>query len=310
MPAAMVNCRTNSVYDHCLSVVIHSNYPGIGRSLGLSTRLTSVQYRRHCRVGCSGTAYIMYARGASEIYRRPLAEAEGSDYGQVGVTSLQYTQSETDGKRSEALQQPSIPPDTCCQLNPSKPASGLFCRQTRNRRRSQWYGGCKRSARRVTGLKHGGKRHCQSLKGHVWINDRDLDGWVIGVFRAVELCTQLHNYFTGVQDCSMATLDDSESMVHHLILNQKVKGKLCLGKRQWEWCRMRCCAIATHRSVWATKRLNVSMINSIWAWWNLMYFHNHYLSKHIISAYCAQRHLWLASLVPEVWCLICYESQS
>jgi len=37
----------------------------------------------------------------------------------------------------------------------------------------------------------------------------------------VEFYTQLRNYITGVRDCSMTTLNDNESVVHHLILNQK-----------------------------------------------------------------------------------------
>lgn len=58
----------------------------------------------------------MYARGATAICRRPLAVAAESDYGQVGVTSLPYTQSETDGKTSQALQDPTIPPDTLLSI--------------------------------------------------------------------------------------------------------------------------------------------------------------------------------------------------
>jgi len=87
------------------------------------------------------------------ICRRPLAAGgEGSDYGQVGVTSLQ-TDGRTDtkwGPTERATQgsgaggllletdwsrrfPPPPPPIACCQLNPSKRASGLFCRPTRNR---------------------------------------------------------------------------------------------------------------------------------------------------------------------------------
>jgi len=81
------------------------------------------------------TAYIMYARGATVIRSRPLAAAAGSDYGQVGVTSLQsstHKVRQTEGRLERGRGSPSlrIP---CCQLNPSKRASGLFCPPTRNR---------------------------------------------------------------------------------------------------------------------------------------------------------------------------------
>jgi len=110
VPAAIVNCRKNC--EQSLSVVIYSNYPGIGG-------LVFLLGWRPCRTGGdvgSSSAYIMYARGATAICRRPLAEAAESDYGQVGVTSLQYTESETDGRTSEALQEPSIPPDTLLSI--------------------------------------------------------------------------------------------------------------------------------------------------------------------------------------------------
>jgi len=52
-------------------------------------------------------AYMMYARGATVICRRPLAAAAGSDYRQVGVTSFQSTQSETDDWSSAGAVYPS-----------------------------------------------------------------------------------------------------------------------------------------------------------------------------------------------------------